>query len=52
MTDAAAARRPRADAARNRERILEVANEAFREGGLEVSVAPLRPGVRPALSKK
>lgn len=41
MTDAAAARRPRADAARNRERILEVANEAFREGGLEVSVAEI-----------
>ena len=47
MTDAAAARRPRADAARNRERILEVANEAFREGGLEVSVAEIarRAGV-------
>ena len=47
MTDAAAARRPRADAARNRERILEVANEAFRESGLEVSVAEIarRAGV-------
>jgi AcrR family transcriptional regulator len=47
MTEAAAARRPRADAARNRERILEVANEAFREGGLEVSVAEIarRAGV-------
>jgi AcrR family transcriptional regulator len=47
MTDAAAARRPRADAARNRERILDVANEAFREGGLEVSVAEIarRAGV-------
>jgi AcrR family transcriptional regulator len=47
MTKAAAARRPRADATRNRERILEVANEAFREGGLEVSVAEIarRAGV-------
>ncbi|MBJ7355597.1 MAG: TetR/AcrR family transcriptional regulator [Thermoleophilaceae bacterium] len=47
MTEPAAARRPRADAARNRERILEVANEAFREGGLEVSVAEIarRAGV-------
>jgi AcrR family transcriptional regulator len=47
MTEAAAARRPRADAARNRERILEVANDAFREGGLEVSVAEIarRAGV-------
>lgn len=41
MTETAATRRPRADAARNRERILEVANEAFREGGLEVSVAEI-----------
>lgn len=47
MTEAAAARRPRADAARNRERILEVANDAFREDGFEVSVAEIarRAGV-------
>ncbi|MGK2878788.1 MAG: TetR/AcrR family transcriptional regulator [Solirubrobacterales bacterium] len=47
MTGAAAAKRPRADAARNRERILEAADEAFREGGLEVSVAEIarRAGV-------
>jgi AcrR family transcriptional regulator len=41
MTESTAARRPRADAARNRERILEVAGDAFRDAGLEVSVAEI-----------
>lgn len=47
MTRAPAARRPRADAQRNRERIIEAADAAFREGGLDVSVAEIarRAGV-------
>ena len=35
------ARRPRADAQRNRERIIETADAAFREEGLDVSVAEI-----------
>lgn len=40
-------RRQRADAARNRERLLEAASELFREGGLEVGVSEIaeRAGV-------
>jgi AcrR family transcriptional regulator len=40
-------RRPRADAQRNRRRLLEAAAELFRERGLEVSVAEIarRAGV-------
>lgn len=47
MTRAPAARRPRADAQRNRESIIEAADAAFREGGLDVSVAEIarRAGV-------
>jgi AcrR family transcriptional regulator len=42
MTDVpTTARRPRADAQRNRERILEAADAAFREEGLDVSVAEI-----------
>jgi AcrR family transcriptional regulator len=43
----ASARRPRADAVRNRARLIEAASEAFREEGLEVSVAEIarRAGV-------
>lgn len=47
MTGPVSARRPRADAQRNRERIIEAAIDAFREGGLDVSVAEIarRAGV-------
>ena len=43
----ASCRRQRSDALRNRERIVEVANDAFRELGLDVSVAEIarRAGV-------
>ncbi len=41
MTDSAAIRRPRADAERNRKRIVEAAVEAFREEGFDVSVAEI-----------
>lgn len=44
---APAARRPRADAVRNRALIVDAATDAFREGGLDVSVAEIarRAGV-------
>ncbi|MFT4048996.1 MAG: helix-turn-helix domain-containing protein [Solirubrobacterales bacterium] len=47
MSEAAATRRPRADAQRNRERIIEAAVEAFQQEGLDVSVAEIarRAGV-------
>lgn len=47
MTQAPTTRRPRADAQRNRERIIEAADAAFRESGLDVSVAEIarRAGV-------
>lgn len=47
MTEAATTRRPRADAQRNRESIIEAADVAFRESGLDVSVAEIarRAGV-------
>jgi AcrR family transcriptional regulator len=41
MTEAASTRRPRADAQRNRERIIETADAAFRAEGLDVSVAEI-----------
>jgi AcrR family transcriptional regulator len=47
LTEPATARRPRADAQRNRERIIAAASEAFRELGLDASVAEIarRAGV-------
>lgn len=47
MSTAKTARRPRADALRNRERIVQAAIEAFRDQGLDVSVADIarRAGV-------
>lgn len=47
MTETVSTRRPRADALRNRQLIIEAAAEAFREHGLEVSVAEIarRAGV-------
>lgn len=47
MSPATGTRRPRADALRNRQLIIEAAAEAFREHGLDVSVAEIgrRAGV-------
>lgn len=47
MSESVATRRPRADAQRNRKRIVEAALLAFREEGLDVSVAEIarRAGV-------
>lgn len=47
MTETATTRRPRADALRNRQRIVHAAIDAFREQGLDVSVAEIarRAGV-------
>lgn len=47
MSDAPATRRPRADALRNRQLIIEAATDSFRDHGLEVSVAEIarRAGV-------